>query len=167
MSAIYQWFIRGSREMSIEAWAKKVTQAMHVLPGERPPFAAVLVDFIDEFDELQAKTKMSIPVFARALTRAGLTSASGGDCDPNVLRMQIKRARERRATIRPAEARQSAAGSAPVVKSVDLETIIPVHRLPQLPAANHRGEPHADLSVLKQLEQSKPIKVRRLDTNEG
>jgi hypothetical protein len=150
--------------MPIETWAKKVTQAMHVMPGERPPFAAVLVDFIDEFDELQAKTKMSVPVFARALTAAGLRSASGGKCDPNVLRMQIMRARERRDVQRAAAAEKSASG--PPAHPVDSGAVARVRR-PTSPSGKGRsGAARADLPVLKQLERSKPIKTRRLDADE-
>lgn len=151
--------------MSIEAWAKKVTQAMHVMPGERPPFAAVLVDFIDEFDELQAKTKMSIPVFARALTTAGLTSASGADCDANVLRMQIKRARERRDALRAAVAKQSASSPPPPANPVNLGAVATARRSAGPSGKNRGGTSCLDLPVLKQLERSKPIKARRLDSD--
>jgi hypothetical protein len=154
--------------MLIKTWAEKVAQAMHVVPGERPSFANVLVDFIDEYDVLAAKTKLSVPAFARALTRAGLTSASGGECDPNALRMQIKRARERRATMRAAEAEQSALVLPPVAaEPVGLGTVAPVRRLPRPAAAGHGGTARDDFSVLKQLERAKPKRARSLDADEG
>jgi hypothetical protein len=153
--------------MSIETWAEQVAQAMYVVPGERPSFANVLVDFIDEYDVLAAKTKLSVPAFARALTRAGLTSASGGECDPSALRMQIKRARERRATMRAAESEQSALVLPPAAaKPVGLETVAPARRLPRPAAAGHGGTARADLSVLKQLERSKPKRSRLLAADE-
>ena len=153
--------------MSIETWAEKVARAMSVVPGERPSFAAVLVDFIDEYDALAAKTKLSVPAFARALTRAGLTSASGDECDPDALRMQIRRARERRATMRGTKAEQFALVSPPVAKPVGLETGAPARGPNRPAAAGHGGTPRADLSILKQLERSKPIKARLLDADEG
>lgn len=153
--------------MSIETWAEKVAQAMHVVPGERPSFTNVLVDFIDEYDALAAKTKLSVPAFARALTRAGLTSASGDECDPDALRIQIKRARERRATMRSAEAEQSELVLPPVAaKHVGPGTVAPARRPPRPAAAGRGGTAHADSPVLKQLERSKPKRSRLLDAEE-
>ncbi len=155
--------------MSIETWAKKVAVAMRVMPSERPSFAAVLVDFIDEYDELAANTKLAVPVFARALTTAGLTSASGGPCDANALRMQIKRARERRSSLGAAAERNSASAAPSSGVPSDIRGPVAVYspRIKELSSPSNPRSKHAAPSVLRQLEQSKPKKVRPLDAGEN
>ena len=155
--------------MSIETWAKKVAEAMRVMPRERPSFAAVLVDFIDEYDELAANTKLAVPVFARALTTAGLTSASGGPCDANALRVQIKRARERRRSLRDAADHNSASATSSSAVSSDIHDHVATcsPHIKKLSPPSNRGSKHAAPSVLIQLEQSKPKKVRPLNAGEN
>src|SRR5258708_32005333 len=82
--------------MSVETWARKVVAAVLIEPGERAPIDAVLVDFLDEFEDLARITKLKIPAFARALTAAGLTLASGAPYESATLRTQISRARTKR-----------------------------------------------------------------------
>jgi hypothetical protein len=153
--------------MSVATWANKVAEAMRVMPPERPSFAAVLVEFIDEYDELAAKTKLKIPVFARALTTAGLTSASGGPCDPDALRMQIKRARGRRLALRTATEQNSASVSrwSPAPSKASSPGAPSLHTQAPRPSSNVDRK-LAVPSVLKQLQQSKPKKVRPLDGGE-
>ena len=136
--------------------------AVLIEPGERAPVDAVLIDFLDEFEDIARHTKLKIPAFARALTAAGLTLASGAPYDSATLRTQISRARlKRRAHQAWPEERTIVASTPTVIPSEKLRSPEkkPVHG-PQ-PAVADKNE-----FVLMKLSQSRPRRIRPLDTDE-
>jgi hypothetical protein len=149
--------------MSVERWARNVVAAVLIEPGERAPVDAVLIDFLDEFEDLARHTRLKIPAFARALTAAGLTLASGAPYDSATLRTQISRARsKRRAQQARPEERTIAASPTTVVPG---EQSPPPERKPvhaPQPAPADRNE-----LVLMKLSQSRPRRIRPLDTDEA
>jgi hypothetical protein len=150
--------------MSVEAWAKKVAAAVLVEPGERAPMDAVLIEFLDEFEGLARATKLKIPAFARALTAAGLTLASGAPYDSATLRTQISRARIKR------HSRRDRAETLPAADNLSMPTIASTElRLPEKKPIHARQPAAADEneSVLTKLSQSKPRRIRSLDIDEA
>lgn len=83
--------------MSIDSWVQRIAAEISMTGDERPPMDAVLLAHMDEFDELMRSTRLKIPAFARALTRAGVTLKSGKPYSAETLRAQVNRARARRA----------------------------------------------------------------------
>lgn len=149
--------------MSVERWARKVVAAVLIEPGERAPVDAVLIDFLDEFEDLARSTKLKIPAFARALTSAGLTLASGGPYDSATLRTQINRARlKRRAQRRGPKERTMVASTPTVVASEELRSPERTPVQGPRPAAANKNE-----FVLMKLSQSRPRRIRPLDTDEA
>lgn len=149
--------------MSIERWARKVVAAVLIEPHERAPVDAVLVDFLDEFEYLARHTKLKIPAFARALTAAGLTLASGAPYDSATLRAQISRARSRRRAQQARPEVRVIVASTPSVASKKLlrsPERKPVHGPQPAPADNNEF-------VLMKLSQSRPRRIRPLDTDEA
>lgn len=149
--------------MSVERWARKVAAAVLIEPGERAPVDAVLIDFLDEFEDLARHTKLKIPAFARALTAAGLTLASGAPYDSATLRTQISRARsKRRAQQARLEGRTIVASTSTVVPSKQLHSPErkPVYGAQPAPADKNEF-------VLMKLSQSRPRRIRPLDTDEA
>lgn len=149
--------------MSVERWARKVVAAVLIEPGERAPVDAVLIDFLDEFEDLARHTKLKIPAFARALTAAGLTLASGAPYDSATLRTQISRARtKRRAQQTRPEDRTIVASTPTVVPSKQIRSPErkPIHGPHPAPADKNEF-------VLMKLSQSRPRRIRPLDTDEA
>ncbi|MDI2076153.1 hypothetical protein [Bradyrhizobium sp. Mp27] len=154
----------GLREglMSVERWARKVVAAVLIEPGERAPVDAVLVDFLDEFEDLARRTKLKIPAFARALTAAGLTLASGAPYDSATLRTQLSRARSKRRTQQARPEDRTLLASTP--------TVVPSERLrspERKPVHAPRPAPADNEFVLMKLSQSRPRRIRPLDTDEA
>lgn len=152
--------------MSVNDWAKKVAAAVLVAPGERAPIDAVLVDFIDDFEVLAHSTRLKIPAFARALTAAGLTLASGAPYDSATLRTQINRARAKRRMVASKEGTSSASSQKPAAAGENNRQSMRVQPARDTPASSTHTSA-GSLSVLKRLERSKPKKARRLDDSEG
>lgn len=153
--------------MSIETWAKKVAAAVMVAPGERAPVDAVLVDHLDEFETLSRSTKLRIPAFARALTAAGLTLASGTAYDSATLRTQINRARAKSRSVDVAEQPDSpiAKQSRTVMARPGPATSLHRPRLDRQDDAPKKNPAADGLSVLTKLARSKPKRVRSLDVD--
>lgn len=150
--------------MSVETWARKVTAAVLIVPGERAPVDAVMVDFLDELEDLMRSTRLKIPAFARALTAAGLTLASGEPYDAATLRTQINRARAKRQSLRNAVEIRSDAGSFASMSVHPDAHLRPPKKIPidaPQPAANN-----GDGMILMRLSQSKPKRFRPLDADE-
>jgi hypothetical protein len=151
--------------MSVETWARKVVAAVLIEPGERAPVDGVLVDFLDEFEDLARTTKLKIPAFARALTAAGLTLASGAPYDSATLRTQISRARTKR------QLRRDRAEIRPVAITLLSTSTVPGNQL-RLPEKKpiHAHQPAVtgeNELVLMKLAQSKPKRSRSLEPDES
>lgn len=83
--------------MTIDHWAQRISAEVTIAGDERPPMDTVILAHVDELDELMRSTRLKIPAFARALTRAGVTLKSGKPYSAETLRAQISRARTKRA----------------------------------------------------------------------
>lgn len=81
--------------MNIDEWAMAIAADLLLTTDERAPMDVILLAHIDEFEDLARTTRLKIPAFARALTRAGVTLRSGQPYSAETLRAQINRARGR------------------------------------------------------------------------
>jgi len=152
--------------VTIDAWAKKVAEAVLILPGERVPVDLVLVDYLDEFEELARVTRLKIPAFARALTAAGLTLTSGLAYDGATLRTQINRARTKR-RFQPNKdgPRRTVMVASSHQASIPKKPVRPPARSTRASTVQTTAKTENE-SILARLERSKPRRVRSLDHDE-
>ncbi|MCW5721759.1 MAG: hypothetical protein KIS86_11510 [Devosia sp.] len=133
--------------MSIDEWAKKVAADIALGTDERAPADAAIFAHLGEFEDLARRTRLKIPAFARALTRAGLTLRSGEPYSAATLRAQIHRARTRRKeenrsedSVKPPRVEQDRPGSSTVLN-------IP---------AGPTSSPSMNLTALERMQRSRP-----------
>lgn len=147
--------------MSIDEWARKVAADIALVTEERAPADAAILAHLDEFEDVARRTRLKIPAFARALTRAGLTLRSGKPYSAATLRSQIHRARARRERAIPAEASGSRSPHTTEPKPDILDNVAS-----SAPAAATRAsseitpKPPVSLSMLEKVRQSRPIRPK-------
>jgi hypothetical protein len=147
--------------MNIDHWAQRIAAEFSIAGDERPPMDAVLLAHMDEFDELMRSTRLKIPAFARALTRAGVTLKSGKPYSAETLRAQVNRARARRAREATATPRTVTVRPDPSISQA-LAANTPEPAPPSVPGGPNMP-PRANGDVLSKLGRLRPKRLTALE----
>lgn len=152
--------------MNIDEWARKISTEVDVAGDERAPVDIVMLAHLDEFEEIARATRLKIPAFARALTRAGLTLRSGKPYSAETLRAQINRARAKRKLVPASDASSSLAPSRikerPILATVATSPAV----LRPVEADRHEAPPGKNANILEKLDRLKPRRPKALGSEE-